>query len=231
MPRVSAVIVCGGSSTRMGGINKQLIELDKIPVMVRSALAFDNHPLISEIVVVARQGDEESYKSILEKFGVNKLKAVVAGGDTRQKSVLNGVNAVSGQSQLVAIHDGARPLITERVITDCVLAAEKHNAAAPVIEVKDTVKTVDENGFITSTPDRSVMRFVQTPQVFSKELYLTACKKADNSGIEFTDDCMLVELSGNRVFTVKGDYENIKITTRQDIALAEMYLKGRENDA
>lgn len=224
---VSAVVVSAGNSSRMGGINKQFLEIGNMSVIARSISIFQECSLIDEIVVVTRAADIEAIKATIEKYGFSKVSAIVEGGETRQLSVYNGVSACSEQADFVAIHDGARPLVTEKVITDTLSAAIDCGAATTGVKVKDTLKIVNEFNDIISTPDRSVMRAVQTPQIFSKALYLNAVESVPNSK-EFTDDCMLIEENGGKVKFVDGDYENIKITTPEDIALAESYLVRRE---
>lgn len=223
---VSAVIVSAGNSTRMGGINKQFLELDGAPVIVNTITAFQNSHLVDEIVIVTRECDIDKIKNLVSKYNFTKVSAVVCGGETRQLSVYNGVVQTSTDTQVVAIHDGARPLVSDRVITETIKTASECGAAATGVKVKDTVKVVDDNDNIIDTPDRAYMRFIQTPQVFNKKLYLDAVKTVENSK-DFTDDCMLIEAYGKTVKFVDGDYENIKITTPEDIELAESYLKRR----
>lgn len=223
---VSAVIVSAGNSTRMGGINKQFLELDGAPVIVNTITAFQNSHLVDEIVIVTRECDIDKIKNLVCKYNFTKVSAVVCGGETRQLSVYNGVVQTSTNTQVVAIHDGARPLVSDRVITETIKTAGECGAAATGVKVKDTVKVVDDNDNIIDTPDRAYMRFIQTPQVFNKKLYLDAVKTVENSK-DFTDDCMLIEAYGKTVKFVDGDYENIKITTPEDIELAESYLKRR----
>ncbi len=225
--KVSAVIVSAGNSSRMGGINKQFLEIGNMSVIARSISVFQASSLIDEIVVVTRENDIKAIKEIVENYGFAKVSAIVEGGETRQLSVYNGVRATSSNSDFVAIHDGARPLVTEKVIKDTLSAAISYGAATTGVKVKDTIKVVNENNDIIDTPDRSVMRAVQTPQIFAKDLYLNAVKNVPNSK-NFTDDCMLIEAYGKTVRFVDGDYENIKITTPEDVALAESYLARRE---
>lgn len=219
---VSAIIVSAGNSSRMGGINKQFLNIKGIPVLVRSVTAFQNSSLIDEIIIVTREQDIENVKSAVSQF--SKVKAVVIGGATRQQSVFNGISACSDLSAYVAIHDGARPLVSQKVITDTLNIAFSCDAATTGVKVIDTVKVVDENDNIISTPDRAILRFVQTPQVFSKQLYLDAMNNVENSE-SFTDDCMLIEAYGHKVKIVDGDYKNIKITTPEDVVKAEMFLE------
>ncbi len=223
---ISAVIVSAGNSTRMGGVNKQFLELDGAPVIVNTITMFQRSNLIDEIVIVTRESDIEEIKNLIDKYKFTKVSAVVTGGETRQLSVYNGVVNTLKNTDIVAIHDGARPLVTVKVIEETIQAAADFGAAATGVKVKDTVKVVDDNDYIIDTPDRTYMRFIQTPQVFDKKLYLDAVKTVENSK-NFTDDCMLIEAYGKTVKFVDGDYENIKITTPEDIELAENYLKRR----
>ena len=226
---VSAVIVSAGNSTRMGGINKQFLELDNMPVIAHSISAFQKCEYVDEIVIVTRESDIEEIKSLINKYSFTKVSSVVCGGETRQLSVFNGIIKTSNDAQIVAIHDGARPLVSVKVIEETIKAAAEYGAAATGVKVKDTVKVVDDNDNIVDTPDRAYMRFIQTPQVFDKKLYLDAVVSVENSN-DFTDDCKLLEAYGKTVKFVDGDYENIKITTPEDIELAENYLKRRRDN-
>ncbi len=223
---VSAVIVSAGNSTRMGGVNKQFLEIHDIPVLVHTLSVFNRAECIDEIVVVTRESDINDVKTLINDYGIKKVTKVVKGGETRQTSVLNGVKATAHNTDIVAIHDGARPLVTEKIINDTLEQAVIFGAAATGVKVKDTVKQVNDNNDIIATPDRAYLRFIQTPQIFDKSLYLDAVNIVENSK-DFTDDCMLIEAYGKTVKYVDGDYENIKITTPEDVELAESYLKRR----
>lgn len=223
---VSAVIVSAGNSTRMGGINKQFLELDGAPVIVKTINMFQRCQMIDEIIVVTRESDIDEIAKLVKEYDFTKVFNIVPGGETRQLSVYEGVTATSNIADLVVIHDGARPLVTIEVIEETIKTAAEYGAAATGVKVKDTVKVVDDNDNIIDTPDRAYMRFIQTPQVFDKKLYLDAVNTVENSK-DFTDDCMLIEAFGKTVKYVGGDYENIKITTPEDIELAENYLNRR----
>lgn len=223
---VSAVIVSAGNSTRMGGINKQFLEINGVPVLVHTLQVFDKSNFIDEIIVVTRESDIEDVESLIGAYDINKVSKVVKGGETRQMSVLNGVVSTSNDADYVAIHDGARPLVTVKVISDTLEQAILFGAAATGVKVKDTVKQVNVDNDIIATPDRAFLRFIQTPQIFDKSLYLDAVNTVENSK-DFTDDCMLIEAYGKTVKFVDGDYENIKITTPEDVELAECYLRRR----
>ncbi len=228
---VSAVIVSAGNSTRMGGVNKQFLEINNVPVIAHTIKVFDYSDLIDEIVVVTRECDIDNIKNLISQYNFKKVSAVVKGGETRQLSVYNGVTNTSNNAEFIAIHDGARPLVTEKVICDTLYKAFECGAAATGVKVKDTVKQVNDFNDIIATPDRDYLRFIQTPQIFNKSLYLNAVNSVANSE-NFTDDCMLIESYGKTVKFVDGDYENIKITTPEDVELALNYLnRRRDNNA
>ena len=225
-PFVSAVVVAAGNSTRMGGVNKQFLLIDGVPVLIRSLLAFAECDYINEIVISAREEDIPKMYSMIREYRVLKVKEIVKGGETRQQSVFNAIRVSSPFSEYFAIHDGARPLVSEKEIADTVLTAFETKAAATAVKVKDTVKIADENGVIISTPDRSKLWAVQTPQVFERRLYLSAIDAVKDSE-NFTDDCKLIEEYGAQVRLVEGSYDNIKITTPGDITLAEAITRRR----
>ncbi len=220
---VSAVIVAAGSSRRMGGINKLLLDLGGKTVLERTVEAFDNSVCIDEIVLAARAEDVEEYKTLLSKY--KKVKNIVEGGETRQKSVAAAIAACDEKSALLAIHDGARPLVSQDIIGTTVAAAFEYGAAACSVPVKDTVKIIDENSFITDTPDRSTLRAVHTPQCFKKQLYCSCVETLAETAKDMTDDCRLAELCGVKVKMVDSSYSNIKITTAEDIPFALSILK------
>ena len=193
-------------------------------MIVRTVRAFQQCDAIREIVIVTREDLIRPISALCAKM--DKVKAVVAGGKTRQESVWLGLNSLSKDVKLAAIHDGARPLITQAVIDRTVRAAHSYGAAAPAIAVKDTVKVV-KSGLVMATPDRDSLRAVQTPQVFDFDLLRGALKKAEAEGASVTDDCSAVELMGMSVKIVEGDEENIKVTTPMDLKIAELLLEER----
>ena len=217
-----AIILGAGNGTRMKSEkSKLLLEIGSKTVIERSVEAFLSVSDIDEIIVVARAQDIDIYSELL----TDERISFVIGGATRQQSVKNAVETVD-DAHLIVIHDGARPLIKCEDIEKTIRAAEEFSAAAVGVFVKDTIKIVDKQGFVESTPDRSTLFAVQTPQIFDFELYKNAMKKADEQDLDFTDDCQLVELCGGKVKMVEGSYTNIKITTPDDIALAENLLKN-----
>lgn len=220
-----AVIVAAGTASRMGGIDKVMAQLRGEPMIVRTVRTFQQCDAIREIVVVTRPDLILPIMSLCASF--DKVKAVVAGGATRADSVQAGMNALNCKSGLVAVQDGARPLVSWQVIDRTVRAANTYGAAAPAIPVKDTVKTV-QGGVVVNTPDRSLLRAVQTPQVFDFDLLRGALKKAKQEEAQITDDCSAVERLGMSVKIVEGDERNIKITTPLDLKIAEMLLEETE---
>ncbi len=224
MKDTSAVIVCAGNSTRMNGVNKQFLQIKGIPVAGYSMKAFENSKSIAEIIVVARESDIEDMKTIAEKLSISKLSAVVAGGSTRQQSVLNGLKKVSDTTKLIAVHDGARPLVIPEFIEKTIADARIFGGAVLGVPVKDTIKVVNDN-LIIDTPYRPSLYITQTPQVFKKSVYYEGMDFAMEHGLDFTDDCQLVEAVGIKVYMTNGDYKNIKITTPEDIRIAETIME------
>ena len=220
-----AVIVAAGNASRMGGIDKVMAPLKGEPMIVRTVRTFQNCDAISEIVIVTRPDLIVPISNLCREM--SKVKAVVAGGKSRQESVGLGLNALSGKVKLAAIQDGARPLVTWQVIDRVVRAAHTHSAAIPAIGVKDTIK-VGNGGVIESTPDRATLFAAQTPQVFDFDLLRAALKKAQNEDFAVTDDASAVEQLGMAVKIVEGDERNIKVTTPMDLRIAEMLLEEME---
>lgn len=218
-----AVILGAGSGTRMKSEkNKMLLDICDKTVIERSVENFLNLSDVDEIIVTVREQDVDEFSKLL----TDERISFVIGGSTRQQSVKNAIETID-DAELVIIHDGARPLVLEEDIDSAIKAAYEFGSAALAVPVKDTVKVVDKNGFVISTPDRSTLFAVQTPQIFKFDLYKSALEKATADGREFTDDCQLLEYSEQKVKLVVGSYENIKITTPEDIAVAEGILSKR----
>ena len=222
LKKCGAVIVAAGTASRMGGIDKVMAQLNGEPMIARTVRTFQNCDCISEIVIVTREDLILPITALTREMP--KVKAVVRGGNSRQESVNLGLNALSKEVKLAAIHDGARPLISMEVIDRTVRAAHTHNAAAPAIPVKDTIKVV-EGLVVVNTPDRATLFAVQTPQVFDFDLLRGALKNAEKTGAQVTDDCSAVELMGMKVKIVEGDERNLKVTTPMDLKIAEMLLE------
>lgn len=224
--RVCAVIVAAGSSSRMGGTgSKVLMEICGEPVLVHTLRAFSRSHRVEKAVVVCREEDRKAMVSIGARFPI--VKEVVNGGSTRQASVAAGV-AAAGDCDIIAIHDGARPLVTPEEIDSVIADCEQWGASTLAVPVVDTIKTADERELVVSTPDRSVLRAVQTPQVFFKKEYETAMELAQQAGKDFTDDCQLMEFSGKRVHLCPGKRSNLKLTTREDLLFARAILEERQ---
>ena len=222
----SAIVLAAGSASRMEGINKQLAEIDRIPVFVMSALRFNTSDMVSEVIIAAPQSDVQQFTELAKAHGVTKLKCVVSGGATRALSVKNALSFVSDECGYIAIHDGARPLIEtadiDRVLNDAV----EHGAAIAAAPATDTVK-VSQGGFIADTPDRSVLYYAQTPQAFSKKLYLDCLEKLGSEAELLTDDSALVERCGGRVKLTEVTKCNMKLTRPDDLAAAEAIYRNR----
>lgn len=227
-PRCAAVIVAAGSSNRMGGQDKLLAKLDGKSVLSRTLEAFEICTMVDEIVVVTRADRLEEIGAVCALY--KKVRIVVPGGETRTDSVMAGIAAVSKNMSLVAVHDGARPLVTQQVICAAIEKAAKFGAAAPAIAVKDTIK-VKRGNAVDYTPERSMLCAIQTPQVFDCDLLRGALQNAKNKNIAVTDDCSAVEALGMTVFVTEGSEENIKITTPLDLDLAVAILNRRDADA
>lgn len=218
-----AVILAAGNSTRMrADKSKLLLEINGKTVIERTVDVFSKISQINEIIVACRQEDLEQFEEVLSKYDISYC----FGGATRQESVMNVVDTID-ECDLLVIHDGARPLVTEKEIIDTINKAKETNAAAVGVRVKDTIKVVNDDLVITDTPDRSSLIAIQTPQVFDFGTYLKACVKAKSEGLDFTDDCRLIENIGGKVSVVIGEYTNIKITTPEDITVAEGILSFR----
>lgn len=222
---VSAVIVAGGKGKRIGGdIPKQYIKLKDKEIIAYTLEAFINIEEISEIILVVPENDiEYCHENILKKYGYEKWVKIAAGGQERQDSVYNGLSACKN-NDIVLIHDGARPFVSDKIIRECIACAYKAGACTAAVPVKDTIKTVDSSGVVIDTPDRSRLYAVQTPQAFKYELILNAHKKwrSDIRRKPATDDTQMAEYMGVKVQIVKGSYDNIKITTPEDIILGEI---------
>lgn len=222
LQKCGAVIVAAGSASRMGGIDKVMAQLKGEPMIVRTVRAFQQCDAVREIVIVTREDLIRPISSLCAQM--DKVKAVVAGGKSRQESVWLGLNALSKDVKLAAIHDGARPLISNAVIDRTVRAAHTYGGAAPAVPVKDTIKVV-KSGLVMATPDRANLRAVQTPQVFDFDLLRGALKKAEEENASLTDDCSAVERMGMSVKIVEGEERNLKVTTPLDLKIAEMLLE------
>lgn len=225
-PFTSAVIVAAGNSTRMMGEDKITAPLGGSPLIARTISAFEQSGAIDEIVIVTREELIPGMGRLCADFGFKKVLCVIKGGASRAQSVQRGLLHISRRAELVAVHDGARPLVTDRIICEAVALAASSGAAVPAVAVKDTVKRA-VNGIICETPPRNEFFAAQTPQVFKADVFKAALFKALEDGKELTDDASAMELLGMSVSISTGSEENIKITTPADIAVAEAILERR----
>lgn len=230
MSRCAAIVLAAGQGKRMGSsIPKQFLAIGGRPVVYYSLKAFEEMEAVAEIVLVTGADCiEYCQKEIVEKYHLSKVKCVIPGGKERYDSVYEGLKMCGG-CEYVFIHDGARPFLDQRILSDCLTNVEQYKAAVTAVLTKDTIKVATRDGFVESTPDRSTLWNIQTPQVFAYEMIRTAhetIRKGDMTGI--TDDSMIVESLGlAKVKLVNGSYDNIKITTPEDLIVAENILRGR----
>ncbi len=227
-PFCSVIVAAAGCSSRMEGANKLMLPLDGIPVLARTLLALDGAMLVDEIVVAVREEDLIPTGDLCKTYGITKPTKIVRGGRSRLESVLAASLECREDAAFLAVHDGARPLADPELIDRVIALAHSTNAAATAVPVKDTIKIVREN-VVERTPDRDSLRAVQTPQAFDAQLLRAALQSAQTSGIDVTDDCSAVELLGKEVYLTNGSYENIKITTPEDMLLAAELLRRRED--
>ncbi len=221
---LSAIILAAGVGRRLdSSVPKPLVKICGKPVIIYSLKVFDKHPKIDEIIVVASAQNKAAVAKAIKKCSFKKIKVLCLGGRRRQDSVYNGLGAVSRSSNWVLIHDSARPFINRKLITEVILAAKNTGAAILGVPVKATIKSVKRDALVERTVDRSNLWEIQTPQVFKKELIVAAYNKYLKR--EFTDDASLVERLGERVRVVQGSYENIKITTKEDLLFAELIAR------
>lgn len=220
--KTTAILVAAGSSARMksGGASKTMMEIGGEPVLSRTLRAFEHAACISKIVIVACACDFDAIQKA--SAFVTKPLTITEGGKERQDSVSNGA-ALCGDAEYIAVHDAARPFITPEEIETVCADAEKYGAATLAVPVKDTIKVAAADGTVCATPERSTLRAIQTPQVFRLSLYKEALCLAKNAGKQYTDDCQLIEAAGGKVYLTPGDYKNIKITTPEDLLVAEAF--------
>lgn len=226
-PYCSVIVAAAGSSSRMGGENKLMMPIDGVPVLARTLQALNEAALVDEIVVAAREEDLISIGDLCKIYGVVKPTKIVRGGENRLESVYLASLECREDAKFIAVHDGARPLATAELIDRTIALAHRTNAAAPAVPVKDTIKIV-RDGKVAATPPREELQAVQTPQAFDAALLRAALENARVFGGTITDDCSAVELLGKEIYLTEGSYENIKITTPEDLILASELLHRRE---
>lgn len=225
IPRCAAVVPAAGSSHRMGE-DKLLLMLGDAPVLIHTLRALDNCAYIEEVVLVTREDLLETIGGLCHDYGIQKVRKIMVGGATRSHSVLAGIGAIDPSFHLVAIHDGARPLVSQEVLEKAIAKANATGAAAPAVPVKDTIKQA-KDGIVKATIDRATLYAIQTPQVFDTCLIKGALAKALKDGAELTDDCSAVERIGMSVCLTEGSYENMKVTTPEDMIVGAALLQWR----
>lgn len=229
---VGVIIVAAGSASRMGGINKILAPLAGSPTICYTVSAFNKNSAVADIVLVTREDMVLNLQNLADEYGFLKVTDVITGGNCREESVKKGFERLKKNPKIktVLIHDGARPLVSQEIINRVINATEEFSAVVPAVPVKDTIKKTGAMGRVEQTVERENLVNIQTPQGFSAEIFKTALEKAGEDLSYFTDDASIVEALEIPVYTVMGDYKNIKITTPEDLILAEAYLKIMEGE-
>lgn len=226
----SAIIVAAGQGKRMGGqTRKQFLMLEGKEIIAHTIERFEKFYEIKEIILVTGKDDIECVEAMVKSHGWKKIAAVVSGGKERQDSVKCGLQALSENTEIVLIHDGVRPFVTEDMINRSIAAAQKYDGCVLGVPAKDTMKICDENGMVMETPDRSTLWYIQTPQAFRRDLIEKAYKKAEQEGFLGTDDASVAEFYGAQIKVIQGSYQNIKITTKEDLLVGACFLEeGKE---
>jgi 2-C-methyl-D-erythritol 4-phosphate cytidylyltransferase len=229
MSKVTALVPAAGMGKRMGkAVAKQFLPLGDRPMLAHTLLAFQRSPEIDEIIPILSEEDMETcLRDVIEAFHLTKVKTLVVGGKERQDSVYNGIRKLEKDAAVILVHDGVRPFVTLEMIRECVESARKGECVAVGVPLKDTIKQVDDKGIVRQTLERSSLWAIQTPQAFPAKVLRNAYDESYKSKVYGTDDATLVERSGTRVRVLMGSYENIKITTPEDLILAEEILKRR----
>lgn len=224
--RCTAIIMAAGKGKRMQTtVSKQFLPIGGKEILAWTVEVFEKSPLVQEILLMASADGKEDVQTLCETYGWKKVAAVLEGGKERQNSVANGLAAVGKETDIVLIHDGVRPFVTEEMIADSIAAAQQFGGAVIGVPAKDTIKVCSQEGMAIETPDRSTLWQIQTPQTFQRDLIVQAYQKADKEGFLGTDDASVAEFAGHQVKVVMGSYRNIKITTKEDLIFAEAFLK------
>lgn len=224
--RCTAIIMAAGKGKRMQtAVSKQFLPVCGKEILAWTVDVFEKSPLVDNILLMASADGKEDVQHLWDNYGWKKVAAVLEGGKERQNSVANGLAAVEEDTDIVLIHDGVRPFVTEEMIADSIVAAQAYGGAVIGVPAKDTIKVCSADGMAVETPDRSTLWQIQTPQTFQRDLIVNAYEKADRDGFLGTDDASVAEFAGHQVKVVMGSYRNIKITTKEDLVIAEAFLK------
>ncbi|HPM00016.1 MAG TPA: 2-C-methyl-D-erythritol 4-phosphate cytidylyltransferase [Bacillota bacterium] len=223
----TAIVLAAGKGTRMNaGMNKQFMLINDKPLLAQTLAAFQSCSAIDSIILVAGREELKTCKEqILDVYGFDKVDKLVSGGSERQQSVYNGILELEDDCSIVVIHDGARPILPEGIIERCIDGAKTYGAVSAGMPAKETIKILNEEGFVQYTPEREKVWVTQTPQAFKRNIIERAHEMANIKGISGTDDAFLVECMGIKVKMLEGSYENIKITTPEDIIFAEAIMR------
>lgn len=224
--RCTAIIMAAGKGKRMQtAVSKQFLPVCGKEILAWTVDVFEKSPLVDTILLIASADGKEDVQHLWDNYGWKKVAAVLEGGKERQNSVANGLAAVEKDMDIVLIHDGVRPFVTEEMIADSIAAAQAYGGAVIGVPAKDTIKVCSADGMAVETPDRSTLWQIQTPQTFQRSLIVDAYEKAEKDGFLGTDDASVAEFAGHQVKVVMGSYRNIKITTKEDLVIAEAFLK------
>lgn len=224
--RCTAIIMAAGKGKRMQtAVSKQFLPVCGKEILAWTVDVFEKSPLVDTILLMASADGKEDVQHLWDSYGWKKVAAVLEGGKERQNSVANGLAAVGEDTDIVLIHDGVRPFVTEEMIADSIVAAQAYGGAVIGVPAKDTIKVCSADGLAVETPDRSTLWQIQTPQTFQRDLIVNAYEKADRDGFLGTDDASVAEFAGHQVKVVMGSYRNIKITTKEDLVIAEAFFK------
>lgn len=224
--RCTAIIMAAGKGKRMQtAVSKQFLPVCGKEILAWTVDVFEKSPLVDNILLMASADGKEDVQHLWDNYGWKKVAAVLEGGKERQNSVANGLAAVGEDTDIVLIHDGVRPFVTEEMIADSIVAAQAYGGAVIGVPAKDTIKVCSADGMAVETPDRSTLWQIQTPQTFQRSLIVDAYEKAEKDGFLGTDDASVAEFAGHQVKVVMGSYRNIKITTKEDLVIAEAFLK------
>lgn len=224
--RCTAIIMAAGKGKRMQtAVSKQFLPVCGKEILAWTVDVFEKSPLVDTILLMASADGKEDVQHLWDSYGWKKVAAVLEGGKERQNSVANGLAAVGEETDIVLIHDGVRPFVTEEMIADSIVAAQAYGGAVIGVPAKDTIKVCSADGLAVETPDRSALWQIQTPQTFQRSLIVDAYEKAEKDGFLGTDDASVAEFAGHQVKVVMGSYRNIKITTKEDLVIAEAFFK------
>ncbi|MBM6828357.1 2-C-methyl-D-erythritol 4-phosphate cytidylyltransferase [Anaerotignum lactatifermentans] len=225
-PYCTAVIMAAGKGKRMGtDISKQFLPVCGKEILAWTVEKFEASPSVDEIILMAGKEGREEVQELCDRYGWKKIRQVALGGKERQDSVANGLELLSAQTEVVLIHDGVRPFVTEEMIRESIEGALSYGGCVIGVPAKDTIKVCDKNQMAVETPERSTLWQIQTPQTFQRELICRAYEKAKADGFLGTDDASVAEHMGRQVYVAKGDYRNIKITTKEDLVIAEAFIR------